>query len=187
LLMQEMKSREVDELATKDPEGALTQANMITDPSMRAASTAKLAAAIGKSDPQRAAQILKDAKTALGEAKTDNERLRILVGLAQAQQAMGDATAFHETLLKAYPICDELFRKSVNSNPQIPIFARPGFEALGQLLRLEMKDDREAAIARIEQLRSPLLQAHMFIEAAEAVLDPDAPPRRPGMRIVIGS
>lgn len=188
MLMQEMKSREVDELiAANDTEGALKQADSITDPALRAASTAKLAGSLNKSDPERAAEILKNAKAALGEAKTDADRLRILVGLTYAQQAMGDSNAFRDSLAKAYALCDELFRKSVNNNPQMPVFARPGFESLGQLLRLEMKDDRQAAIARIEELRSPLLQAHMYIEAAETILDPNAPPHRPGMRIVIGS
>ena len=185
-MMEEMQAMEIDELSAQDPQRALKMNAELTDPSVRAASGARLAATLVKSNPEQAADLLKKAKEAIAEAKEPVDKLRILVGLAQAQSAMNDKAAFETTLQSGFTLGEELFRKGLDKNPTAPVFAQPGFDAMARLTMSSVRMDYTATMARIDAIRSPLLQALMLITAAEG-LDPDARVRPRGMRIRIES
>jgi hypothetical protein len=185
-MMDEMKSMQVDELSSRDPERALKLSQEIQSPSRRAAANAQIGAELAKSDPEQSAALLKQARAALAETKDTNEKLRILVGLAQAQATMNDAENFPASMATAFTMGEELFRRGVDSNPNAPVFSQPGFDSLSRLTHLSVKFDSTLALANLENLRSPLLQAHMLIAAAEA-LDPGSRMRLPGMRVVINN
>lgn len=183
-MMDEMQAMEIDDLSTRDPQRALKMNAELTDPAIRAASGARLAASISKSDPEQAAELLKKAKEAIAEAKEPADKLRILVGLAQAQAAMSDKAAFEVTLQTGYTLGEELFRKGLDKNPTAPVFTQPGFDAMSRLTMSAVRVDYAGTMSRIDAVRSPLLQALLLIQAAEG-LDPDARPRPRGMRIRI--
>lgn len=186
-MMEEMQAMEIDELSTQDPQRALKMNAELTDPSVRAASGARLAATLVKSNPEQAAELLKKAKEAIAEAKEPADKLRILVGLAQAQALMEDKAAFETTLQTGYALGEELFRKGIDKNPTASIYSQPGFDAMSRLTMSSVRVDYAATMARIDAVRSPLLQAMLLITAAEG-LDPDARARpRMGMRIRIES
>lgn len=185
-MMEEMRAMEIDELSTSDPQRALKMNAELTDPSVRAASGARLAASISKSNPEQAAELLKKAKEAIAEAKDPADKLRILVGLAQAQAAMNDKVAFETSLQSGFTLGEDLFRKGLDKNPTAPVFSQPGFDAMSRLTMSSVRMDYATTMARIDAIRSPLLQALMLITAAEG-LDPDARPRPRGMRIRIES
>jgi len=185
-MMEEMRAMEIDELSARDPQRALKMNAELTDPSVRAASGARLAATISKSDPEQAAELLKKAKEAIAEAKEPMDKLRILVGLAQAQASLNDKAAFEATLQTSYTLGEELFRKGIDKNPTAPVFTQPGFDAMQRLTMSAVRMDYQATMQRLDAVRSPLLQALLLISAAEG-LDPDARPRGQGMRIRIES
>ncbi len=182
-MMEEMQAMEIDELSAQDPQRALKMNAELTDPSVRAASGARLAATLVKSNPEQAADLLKKAKEAIAETKDPADKLRILVGLAQAQAMMDEKAAFETTLQTGYALGEELFRKGLDKNPTASIFSQPGFDAMSRLTMSSVRMDYAATMARIDTVRSPLLQALLLITAAEG-LDPDARPRpRMGIRI----
>ncbi len=185
-MMEEMQAMEIDELSARDPQRALKMNAELTDPAVRAASGARLAATIAKSNPEQAAELLKKAKEAIAEAKEPADKLRILVGLAQAQAAMNDKAAFETTLATSFAMGEELFRKGLDKNPTAPVFSQPGFDAMSRLTMSAVRMDYAATMSRLDAVRSPLLQALLLIQAAEG-LDPDARPRPRGMRIRIES
>lgn len=182
-MMEEMQAMEIDELSAEDPQRALKMNAELTDPSVRAASGARLAATLVRSNPEQAAELLKKAKEAVAEAKKPADKLRILVGLAQAQAMMEEKAAFETTLQAGYTLGEELFRKGVDKNPTANIFSQPGFDAMSRLTMSSVRVDYAATMARIDAVRSPALQALLLITAAEG-LDPDARSRpRMGIRI----
>lgn len=185
-MMEEMQAMEIDELSTRDPQRALKMNAELTDPSVRAASGARLAASLVNTDPEQAAELLKKAKEAIAETKDPVDKLRILVGLAQAQASMNDKAGFEATLQSGYSLGEEMFRKGLDKNPNAPIFSQPGFDAMSRLTMSSVRMDYTATMARIDAIRSPLLQALLLITAAEG-LDPDARVRPRGMRIRIES
>jgi hypothetical protein len=185
-MMEEMKSMEVDELASQDPKKALKVADDIHDPVIRAATTARLAGDLSTSDPDRAAELLQNAREALAATKEPADKLRILVGLAQAQKAMKDKEGFGRTLDQAYAMGEELFRKSFDKSPDAAINSRPGIDQLTRLTIAGVRLDSTAILTHLDNLRSPALQAILLVAAARG-LDPDSPSQVTGYRIQIGS
>jgi hypothetical protein len=185
-MMEEMKSIEVDELANQNPKQALKVADEIHDPVIRAATTARLAGDLSTSDPDRAAELLKNAREALAASKEPADKLRILVGLAQAQKAMKDKDGFGKTLDQAYVMGEELFRKSFDKSPDSAINSRPGIDQLTRLTIAGVRLDSTAILTHLDNLRSPLLQAILLVAAARG-LDPDSSSQGTGYRIQIGS
>jgi hypothetical protein len=185
-MMEEMKSMQVDELASQDPKQALKVADEIHDPVIRAATNARLAGDLSNSDPDRAAELLKSSREALAAAKEPSDKLRILVGLAQAQKAMKDKDGFGKTLDQAYILGEDLFRKSVDKSPNGAIIARPGLDLLTRLTIAGVRLDSTAILEHLDNLRSPVLQSILLVAAARG-LDPDSPSQNTGFRIQIGS
>jgi hypothetical protein len=55
---------------------------------------------------------------------------------------------------------------------------------MGRLVAVAAKADPQLAVAKIEGIRSPVLQSMMFVNAARAI-DPDGTQDGPGLRIEI--
>jgi hypothetical protein len=185
-MMEEMKSREVDELVKQDPKEAMKVAAEIHDPVIRAATDARLAGEVNKSDPDQAAQMIKSAREAMAATKEPADKLRILVGLAQAQSAMKDKEGFSITLDQAYAMGEDLYRKSVDKTPDGPIMGRAGYDSMTRLTMTGVKLDSSATLAHIEGIRMPILQAMLLVAAAQG-LDPDGAPQDGMFRIQIRS
>jgi hypothetical protein len=183
-LMDPMKVAEVDELAQKDPLQALKMTDQINDPATRAATSVRLAGDINGSDPEKAAQLVKNAKDAIALTPEPSDKLRILAGLAQAQGSMTDTNGLSTTLKQGFALGEDLYRKSVDKNPSLPITMRPGVDSLGRLITAGMKADQQQAMENIDKLSMPALQTMMLISAAES-LDPEMKGSDTGMRIVI--
>ncbi|MCU1284670.1 MAG: hypothetical protein JWO13_1020 [Acidobacteriales bacterium] len=185
-MMEEMKSREVDSLLRDDPQEAMKVAEEIHDPVIRAATDARLAGEVNKTDPAKAAEMVKSAREAMARATEPGDKLRILVGLAQAQAAMKDKAGFSATLDQAYAMGEELFRKSVDKSPTLPLMARPGFDLMSRLTMAGVKLDSTATIAHIDSVRMPVLQALLLVSAAQG-LDPDGRPQDGAFRMIMRS
>jgi hypothetical protein len=181
---EEMTSMQVDGLAARDPQRALTLSNDLKDPALRAASHAKIAGELSRTDPEQAAKLLKEARAALAEATTPQDRLMIIAGLAQAQAAMKDTEGFNDTVNRGLAMAEEMFRKGVDRRPTAPVFTQPGYELMGRLVAVAAKADPQLAVAKIEGIRSPVLQSMMLVNAARAI-DPDGTQDGPGLRIEI--
>jgi hypothetical protein len=178
-MMEEMKSHEVDELVKENPNQAMKVASEIHDPVIRAVTDAHLAGEVNKSDPERAAQMLKSAREAMATAKEPADKLKILVGLAQAQAAMKDSEGFAITLDQAYALGEELFRKSLDKSPDLPLLARPGFDSMTRVTITGVRLDSSITLAHIDGVRMPILQALLLVAAAQG-LDPDGAPQGAG-------
>jgi hypothetical protein len=184
-MREEMNAMEVDQLATRDPQQALKMSNDINDPVLRAASQARVAGELNRSDPQQSAALLKSAREAMAQATTPQDKLMIIAGLAQAQAAMKDMEGLTDTVKRGMAMGEEMFRKGLDKRPNAPVFAQPGYELMGRLVATATKADPQLAIARIDEIRTPVLQAMMLVNAARAV-DPDGGPfDGPGMMIRI--
>jgi hypothetical protein len=185
-MMEEMKSREVDELVKENPNQAVKVASEINDPVIRAATDARIAGEVNKSDPERAAQMLKSAREAMAATKEPADKLRILVGLAQAQAAMKDSEGFATTLDQAYAMGEDLFRKSLDKSPDLPLLARPGFDSMMRVTITGVRLDSSTTLAHIDGVRMPILQALLLVAAAQG-LDPDGTPQGAGFTFQIRS
>jgi hypothetical protein len=183
-MMDPMKVSQVDELAQKDPLQALKMSDEINDPVIRAATSVRLAGDVNNSDPEKAAQLVKNAKQAIAATPETSDKLRILAGLAQAQSAMKDTEGLNSTLKQGFTMGEDLFRKSVDKNPSAGVNTRPGVDSLNRLTGVGIKAEPQQTLDNIEKLSSQALQAMLFISAAEN-LDPDMKATDTGFRIMI--
>jgi hypothetical protein len=179
-----MKAMEVDELAQKDPMGALKLSDEISDPVLRTATSVAIAGEVNTTDPAQAARMVKNAKDAIAATPEQADKLRILTGLAQAQSAMKDNDGLNTTMDQAFTVGEDLYRKSVDKNPDATVNTRPGIDSLTRLAGIGVKADQESTLGRIDRVNAAPLQTMLLISAAES-LDPDMKPAGGGFRIMI--
>lgn len=181
---EEMAAIQVDELSKTDPQEALRRSEGISNPFLRAASQAGVAAELSKSDPARAAELVKNARAAMAESQDPREKMQIVINLARAQAASGDKEGWRESVRAGFAMGDEMFRKGVDRRPTAPAFAQAGYELLSRLTRATVETDLALTTERIASLHSPTLQALMLVTAAEA-LNPAGDESDGGVRIRI--
>lgn len=182
--MDPMKAMEVDELAQKDPMRALKASDEISDPVLRTATSVAIAGEINNSDPAQAAKLVKNAKDAIAATPEPADKLRILTGLAQAQSTMKDKDGLNTTMDQAFAMGEDLYRKSIDKNPDAGVNTRPGIDTLTRLAGIGIKADQAATLAHIDRVNAAPLQTMLLISAAEN-LDPDMKPAVGGFRIMI--
>lgn len=179
-----MKAMEVDELAQKDPLQALKVSDQISDPVLRTATSVGIAGEINNTDPEQAARLVKNAKDAIAATPEQADKLRILAGLAQAQSAMKDNDGLNTTLDQAFTMAEDLYRKSVDKNPDSSVNTRPGIDSLSRLVGIGIKADQSTTLGHIDRVNATPLQTMLLISAAEN-LDPDMKVVGGGFRIMI--
>jgi len=183
-MQDQVTSMQIDDLPPANLQRKLAMSEQIQNPATRAAVNAGIAGDLAASDPEQANALLKQAREALADASDPVDKLRILVGLAQAQMSMKDIDNFVPTLARAYAMGEQVFRAGVDKDPDAAAFSQPGFDSLSRLTRLAVRFDKTAALAAVDDLGSPLLQAHMLLVAAES-LDPQSRSFGAGMRVRI--
>ena len=179
-----MKAMQVDELAQKDPMGALRVSDEISDPVLRTATSVAIAGEVNNTDPAQAARLVKNAKDAIAATPEESDKLRILAGLAQAQSAMKDKDGLNITMDQAFAMGEDLYRKSVDKNPDATVDTRPGIDSLTRLAGIGIKADQGVTLGHIDRVNAVPLQTILLISAAEN-LDPDMKPLGGGFRIMI--
>jgi hypothetical protein len=179
-----MKAMEVDELAQKDPMGAIKMSDEISDPVLRTATSVAIAGEINNTDPAQAARLVKNAKDAIAATPEQADKLRILTGLAQAQSSMKDKDGLNSTMDQAFAMGEDLYRKSIDKNPDAGVNTRPGIDSLTRLAGIGIKADQSSTLAHIDRVNAAPLQTMLLISAAEN-LDPDIKPAGGGFRIMI--
>jgi hypothetical protein len=183
-MQDQMTSMQIDDLPSADSQRKLAMSQQIQNPATRAAVNAGIAGDLAATDPEQANALLKQTREALADASDPADKLRILVGLAQAQISMKDFNNFVPTLARAYAMGEQVFRAGVDKNSDAAAFTQPGFDSLSRLTRLAVRFDQTASLASVDNLGSPLLQAHMLLVAAES-LDPQSRSFGAGMRVRI--
>lgn len=171
---EELQAMQIDELSARDPQRAMEMANNINDPVLHASAVARVAAAGDDAETQRKA--LENAQATLKTISEPREKLTVLAGIAQVQAAMKDQEALGATLQQSFAIADEMFRKSVDKNPSMGAWTRPGPEIAINMVKAMARKQPAVVTDKIDSVRQTPLKALFLLAAAES-LDPESKPQ----------
>ena len=127
--------------------------------------------------------LLGDTETALKNADDSEDRLQVLVGRALGLAAGERRDELATLLAEAFPLGEELFRKSIDDDRQLSWDDRPGANELSMLAETAAKVAPQAVMERIQNVRTAVLQAQLFVSLADGLQSPEASPAVVVMRI----
>jgi tetratricopeptide (TPR) repeat protein len=171
----------IEKEGAEHPDDALTWASGVQVAGLRALSLAALAKQLVKSQPDRAATILREAESLAGKPEVvPEERVDVLVRVAEVWQELGETTEASDAIDAGFREALERHEEEKREMPEMPVEALQGTASFmcDQLVEVETRIDAQAAMKRAESVSDDALRAYLLIAVsrellqAETSLDP---------------
>ncbi len=169
--LQGNRLREIMAVAASDPNQALMLTMSLTDPALRAQAFATIATSLVWKDPEGARKLVEQAKEGIATIKGSTDKVQALAALARAAAAAHDTKSLREALKRGFDLGEEIFEEDLEIHPGRLAYEVAGFDELSELTRVGVQFDPQDTLTRVASLRNTLLQAHLLIDAAEALHD----------------
>ncbi|HKS76723.1 MAG TPA: hypothetical protein VJQ82_26140 [Terriglobales bacterium] len=167
-LMEVSRLQQIEEIAAKDPDQALTLAMSINDPARHAMGLAYAAAGFGN-HPEQASQLLSQSQQSLSSMKRDDEKLEAFVAIAQSAASLHDIPRAREAVEKGLDLGEQVYEESRKQHPEWPVYSWEGQEDVQKLTELGTRIDAAQTVGRVEQIHDHALQAYLLIAASRAL------------------
>ncbi|MGA7293212.1 MAG: hypothetical protein WBW53_12600 [Terriglobales bacterium] len=156
-------------LAGGDPQAAAQIALQVSDAELRAIALADIAPAYMTVDAKRANSWIAESSDLLRNMPPTENKLRLMVSLAQAKASQGDTDAALDLMGKSFDLGEELFAQYVRANPGQMAYNATGMDELVDLTnKMCQKSALQASvIRRVETLREDTLKARLLVASAE--------------------
>ncbi len=162
---------QIQEIAPKDPNQALTLAMSIADPARHAMGMAYAAAGF-ESHPDQALEMLNQSQQSLAAMKKSNEKLDTYVAIAESAASLHDLALARDAVEKGLDLGEQAYEESRKEHPEWHGYEWDGQEAMQKLTEIGTRLDATQVIGRIQAIRDHTLQGYMLVSAARA-LDED--------------
>lgn len=162
---------QIQDVAAKDPNQALTLAMSIGDPGRQAMGMAYAAAGF-ENKPEQARQMLSQSQQALSSLKSNDDKLAVLVAIAQSAAALHDGAMARDAVEKGLDLGEQVYEDSRKEHPDWPAYSWDGQDDLQKLVEIGTKMDAAHVVGRIQAIRDSILQAYLLVSAARG-LDED--------------
>jgi hypothetical protein len=171
--LAESRIYQVQASASTDPESALSIANQIADPYLRAVALASLAPAYSKIDAKQADSWLSNAQSRLTSLSDAQSRLRLMSTVARAQAALGRDSAASVLVQQVFDLAEQLFTEDQRRKPSEPAYSLAGYEELTDLTTnvIKIQSTQLPVINRIRKVNSDVLRAALLISSAKGILE----------------
>ncbi len=168
--LERSRLRNITDMARSDPEGALRLSAYLADPTLRSIAVARIAAAFAENSPERAEDLIKQDKNAVEGIQDKREKVRVLVALAEAAGAAHDRGTMDESLSHGLDLGEEVLQEYLDTHPGANVYTVDLFREISKLITLGMREEPNACLEHIAGLSNPELQAHLLIDAAQALV-----------------
>lgn len=159
---------QIQQIASKDPNQALTLAMSIADPSRHAMGMAYAAAGFGNK-PDEALEMLKQSQRSLASIKKNGEKLETYVAIAESAASLHDLALARESVEKGLELGEQAYEEARKEHPEWHSYEFDGMDAVQKLVEIGMKMDPPHIVGRIEAVRDHALQGYMLVSAARAI------------------
>jgi hypothetical protein len=159
---------QIQEMALKDPNQALTLAMSISDPGRHAMGMAYAAAGFGNK-PDQALTMLKQSQDGLSSLKKDNEKLETYAAIAESAASLHDPVLVRDAVEKGLDLGEQAYAEASKEHPEWHVYEFSGMGAMERLAEMGMRTDARHVIGRIETIRDHALQAYMLVSAARGI------------------
>ena len=167
--LERSRLRNISDMSSSDPEGALRLSAYLGDPALRAVALARIAAAFGEKSPERAEDLIEQDKKAVEGIQDKREKVRVLVALAEAAAAAHDRATMDESLGHGLDLGEEILQEYLDTHPGANVYTVGLFRDISKLVTLGMREEPNRCFEHISGLSNVELQAHLLIDAAEAL------------------
>jgi hypothetical protein len=155
--------------AASDPQQAASLVSSITDPGLQSEAWASLAIGFADKDPKQAADLLATAQKATDKLPAELAKLRALTTLAEAAITVRDLPRAEQAIERAFDLGEELLSEDLDLHPGDTVYDSEEFEELSKITRLGAQFAFSSTMARLDHLRSEVLQIYLLISAAEGL------------------
>ncbi len=170
-LLEQGRLDQTQELASKDPNQALTLAMSISDPARQAIGMAYAAAGFGD-HPDQALGMLHQSQQSLASMKKAGEKLDTYVAIAESAASLHDLPLARDSIGKGLDLGEQACEESRKEHPEWHVYSWDGMDAMQKLTEIGTRLDPTHVIGRIQAIRDHTLQGYMLVSAARA-LDED--------------
>ena len=98
------------------------------------------------------------------------EKVRALVALAEAAAAAHERGTMEEALSHGLDLGEEVLQEYLDTHPGADVYTVDLFREISKLVTLGMREETSRCLEHISALSSPTLQAHLLIDAAQALV-----------------
>jgi hypothetical protein len=162
---------QIQEIAARDPNQALTLATSIGDPARHAMGMAYAAAGFGD-HPDQALQMLTQSQQSLAAMKKSGEKLDTYVAIAESAASLHDLALARDAVEKGLDLGEQAYEESKKEHPEWHVYQWDGQDAMQKLTEIGIRLDPIHVIGRVQAIRDHTLQGYMLVSAARA-LDED--------------
>jgi hypothetical protein len=132
----------------------------------RIAVTMRTASGYIASDPATARRIFADAETQMETMTSGEDMLKLLSVRASASVGLDGNAVAKDAVAKAYDLGEELIDEQLMTRPGVAVHLINSFYDLEVVNSVGIAVARDASIARIRQMQTPVLEALLLAEAA---------------------
>ena len=165
--IQELQMHHAQMLSHQNPELAVRALDNVSDPVLHAAASANLALAFKDKDPQECDRLLAQARQTLEKTKSPQDRMTILYQLTHTLASMGRQEQLATAVDQSFAAFGEDRRTSVD--PYM----------LSWVVQSSARFMPERLLEKINDVRSPRVQANLLIALARGLETEESPPRKP--------
>ncbi len=159
---------QIQEIAAKDPNQALTLAMSIADPARQAMGMAYAAAGFGD-HPDQALQMLSQSQKSLAAMKKSGEKLDTYVAIAESAAALHDLAMARDAVEKGLDLGEQAYGESRKEHPERHGYDWDGQDAMQKLTEIGTRLDAVHVVGRVESIHDHTLQGYMLVSAARAL------------------
>lgn len=159
---------QIQEIAAKDPNQALTLAMSIGDPGRQAMGMAYAAAGF-RNQPEQARQMLNQSGQTMSSLKSKAEKLEIQVAIAQSAASLGDFALAREIVEKGLDLGEQVYGDSRKEHPDRPAYSWDGLDDMQKLAEVGARIDPVHVVGRIHAIEDSLLQAYLLVSVSRGL------------------
>ncbi len=159
---------QIQQIAPKDPNQALTLAMSIGDPARHAMGIAYAAAGFGD-HPDQALQMLNQSQQSLASMKKASDKLDTYVAIAESAASLHDLALAKDSVEKGLDFGEQAYEESRKEHPEWHVYEWDGMDAMQKLTEIGTRLDAVHVVGRIESIHDHALQGYMLVSAARAL------------------
>jgi len=119
--------------------------------------------------PEQARQMLNQSQQTMSSLKSKEEKLEILVAIAQSAASLQDFTLARQAVEKGLDLGVQVYEDSRKQHPDWPAYSWDGQDDMQKLAEIGTRLDVVHIVARIHAIQESLLQAYLLVSLSRGL------------------
>jgi hypothetical protein len=152
-----------------NPDLAMSDAQLLTNPQLRTLAFAQIAARLAASDPAKASVLLGQTKDNVKSQGDSEDKVAALFARARASHALKDHEGMQAAWMHAVELGAELFQEDLEAHPDMQAYQATCFDELMEGFQFGATVEPDMALGALKAVRNQLLEIYLPIAMAEGI------------------